>query len=195
MLFRSREDQIDNWGPRRQLTSTDTLDQIVRCILTKLPTEELTRIENTNWDHDRLMLCREFMEEYIGGERDPRGFRIWFSHKVHSGAIDTRTFQAMVVFHHENPSEPRQMQIAPARVEREDDETGWVKLHIDRDYALRNLEGRSFDLYLTLKCDHIRDKHHHAVDGNFLGRLPTGDNIQGGNFESWVRVRHKPSNR
>lgn len=191
-----REEQIDNWGPRRQLTSTDTLDQIIRCILTKLPTEELTRIENTNWEHDRRMLCREFIEEYIGSEHDPRGFRIWFSGKVHSGAIDTRSFQALVVFHPDNPSEPRHMQIAPARVEREEDETGWARLHIDHDYARRHLDGRNFDLYLTLKCDVIRDKHHHAVDGNFINhRLPTGDNIQGGNFESWVQVRTRQSSR
>jgi hypothetical protein len=187
-----RPEQIDNWAPRRQLASTETLDQVIRCILTKLPTEELTRIEDTNWEHDRRILCREFMEEYIGTPEHPRGFRIEFSHKVHSGSIDTRSFQALVVFHPDNESEPRHMQLAPARVEKEPDETTWTRLHIDHGYARRHLDGKSFDLFLILKCDVIKDRHHHAVDGNFIGhRLPTGDNIQGGTFESWVRVRSK----
>jgi len=125
----------------------------------------------------------------------PRGFRIEFSHKVHSGSIDTRSFQALVVFHPDNESEPRHMQIAPARVEREQDETTWARLHIDHGYARRHLDGRSFDLFLILKCDVIRDRHGHAVDGNFIAhRLPTGDNIQGGTFESWVRVRMRSQN-
>jgi hypothetical protein len=182
-------EQIDNWGARRQLVSTQTLDQVVRCILAKLPTEELTRVEDTNWEHGRRMLCREFIEEYVGTAERPRGFRIEFSHHVHAQAIDTRSFQALVVFKPENTSEPRLMQIAPARVDREADETTWARLHIDHAYARRHLEGRDFDLFLTLKCDVIRDRHGHAVDGNFLGHLPTGDNIQGGTFESWVRVR------
>ena len=183
-------EQIDNWGPRRQLTSTETLDQVIRCILSKLPTEELTRIEDTNWEHNRRMLCREFMEEYVGTPEHPRGFRIEFSRKVHSGSIDDRSFQALVVFDPDNECEPRHMQMAPVRVEREPDETTWAKLHIDPGYARRHLDGRSFDVFLILKCDVIRDGHGHAVDGNFIGhRLPTGDNIQGGTFESWVRVR------
>jgi hypothetical protein len=187
-----KPEQIDNWRSRRLLASTETLDEVIRCILTKLPTGELTRIEDTNWEHNRRMMCREFMEEYIGTLDHPRGFRIEFSHKVHSGSIDDRSFQALVVFHPDNESEPRHMQIAPARVEREPDETTFARLHINYDYARRHLDGRSFDLFLILKCDVIRDEHDHAVDGNFIAhRLPTGDNIQGGTFESWVRVRPK----
>jgi hypothetical protein len=188
------EEQIDNWQARRQLASTQTLDQVIRCILSKLPTEELTRIEDTNWEHNRRMSCREFLEEYIGTHERPRGFRIEFSHTVRSEAIDARSFQAMVVFVPENGSEPRTLQIAPAHIEREHDETTWARLHIDPGYARRHLDGRDFDLFLTLKCDVIRDSHGFAVDGNFLGRLPTGDHIQGGLFESWVRIRMRPKN-
>ncbi len=185
-----REEQIDNWRPRRQLASVETLDQVIRCILTKLPTGQFTRIEDANWEHNRRMMCREFIEEFVGTPERPQGFRIEFSGKVRSGEIDTRTFQALVVFRPENPSDPRQMQIAPARVERDHDETTWSRLCIDPGYARRHLDGRSFDLFLSLKCDVIRDGHGRAVDGNFIGHhFPTGDNIQGGNFESWVRVR------
>jgi hypothetical protein len=187
------EEQIDNWSERRQLATTETLDQIIRCILTKLPTEELTRIEDTNWEHGRRILCREFMEEYIGTHDRPRGFRIEFSHHVHAGAIDTRSFQALVVFRPENMWDPRHMEVAPAYVDRDEDQTDWCRLRIDPGYARRHLDGRNFDLFLTLKCDVITDRHGHAVDGNYIGRhLPTGDNIQGGTFESWIRVRPRP---
>ena len=185
-----KAEQIDNWGPRRQLASVDTLDQVVRCILGKLPPSHLTKIEDINWEHNCRILCREFVEEYVGTPEHPRGFRIGFSDRVHSAAIDVRSFQAMVVFHPESHSDPRHMQVAPARVERDADETNWCRLQIDPAYARKNLDGRSFDLFLTLKCDVIRDRHGHAVDGNFIGgRLPTGDSIQGGTFESWIRVR------
>jgi hypothetical protein len=177
------------------LASTETLDQVIRCILSKLPTEELTRIEDSNWQHGRKMLCREFMEEYVGAPDRPRGFRIEFSHKVHSRAINERSFQALVVFQPDNESEPRHMQIAPARVEKEPDETIFARLHINYEYARRHLDGRSFDVFLILKCDGILDRHERAVDGNFLGNTyPTGDNIQGGAFESWIHVRPKPRN-
>ena len=190
-----KAEQIDNWGPRRQLASVETLDQVIQCILTKLPTECLTRIEDSNWEHDRRMLCREFMDEYVGTADRPRGFRIEFSNKVRSFEIDTRTFQALVVFRPENMSEPRPMQIAPARVERDPDETTWARLIIDHGYARRHLDGHSFDLFLSLKCDVIKDVNGLALDGNYLGhRYPTGDNIQGGNFESWIRVRPRSRN-
>lgn len=188
-------EQIDNWEPRRHLASTETLEQVIRCILTKLPTEELTRVQDTNWEHNRRMLCREFIEEFVGTAEHPHSFRIDFSHHVRSGSIDARSFQALVVFKPENQSEPRHMQIAPARIEKEPDHTKWVRLYIDPSYARRNLDGRSFDLFLTLKCDVIRDREGRAVDGNFIGHhLPTGDNIQGGTFESWIRVRPRAQN-
>ncbi len=49
------------------------------------------------------MLCREFFEEYVGTPEHPRGFRIEFSHRVLSGAVDSRSFQAMVVFPSREP--------------------------------------------------------------------------------------------
>jgi hypothetical protein len=183
-----QEHDIDNWHPRRQLSSIETLDKVIRCILHKLPTAELTRIEDTNWEHNRRMTCHEFMTEFVS----ERGFRIEFSEPVHGYQVDSRSFQALVVFRTENMSEPKQMQIAPAHIEKHEPETKWCKLRIDNAYAKRHLENRSFDLFLTLRCDVITDLQGRAVDGNFIGHhLPTGDHIQGGTFESWIRVRHR----
>lgn len=57
----------------------------------------------------------------------------------------------------------------------------------DRDDEEDNIAGTW--VYVTLKCDFILDCHHMPVDGDFLrGRLPTGDGVPGGVFESWFRV-------
>ncbi len=44
-------------------------------------------------------------------------------------------------------------------------------------------------LFITLKCDFIVDCLGNAVDGNHLGgKIPTGDGVAGGQFESWTRI-------
>jgi hypothetical protein len=55
------------------------------------------------------------------------------------------------------------------------------------------LEGRrtiaNNTIYVTLKCDFILDCHENPVDGEHLrGRLPSGNGLPGGVFESWFRV-------
>lgn len=48
---------------------------------------------------------------------------------------------------------------------------------------------RSHVVHVTLRCDFIVDCHENAVDGDHLcGRLPTGNGVPGGTFESWFRV-------
>lgn len=44
-------------------------------------------------------------------------------------------------------------------------------------------------IQVTLRCDFILDCRGNPVDGNHLrGRLPTGDGVMGGDFQSWFRV-------
>jgi hypothetical protein len=58
---------------------------------------------------------------------------------------------------------------------------------LDRSRGFRNLIGLT--VFVTLKCDFLLDCAGKAVDGNHLGgRLPTGDGVAGGTFESWFRV-------
>jgi hypothetical protein len=184
------EEQIRTHGYRRRIASTETLDRVVRCILEKLPAETLTRIDDTNWEHDQRYLCREFMSEFVGNPGQRRGFRISFTGKVDARAIESRTFQALVVYRSDDPGRPRRMEIAPAEVHKDEDETDWCRLCIDPAYARDHLDMHEFDLFITLKCDVITDHRGLAVDGNFIARrFPTGDNVQGGTFESWIRVR------
>jgi hypothetical protein len=181
--------QIRTHGYRRRIASTETIDRVVRCILEKLPAEKLTRIIDTNWEHNQRYLCRDFMSDFIGTAETARGFRITFSDKVHAQNIDIRSFQALVVFHQDDPAQPWAMEIAPAEIQKDDDETDWCRLRIDPNYARNRLDMKRFDLFLTLKCDVITDTRDLAVDGNFIAhRFPTGDNVQGGTFESWIRI-------
>ncbi len=42
---------------------------------------------------------------------------------------------------------------------------------------------------VTLRCDFLLDCRGHPVDGNHLGgRVPTGDGVPGGTFESWFTL-------
>ncbi|CAN7806228.1 hypothetical protein LJR267_010701 [Paraburkholderia hospita] len=44
-------------------------------------------------------------------------------------------------------------------------------------------------IQVTLRCDFILDCHGNPVDGTHLrGRLPTGNGVVGGDFQSWFRV-------
>jgi hypothetical protein len=183
------QDQIRT-KERRRLASTETLDKVLRCVLDKLPRADLTQIDDTNWEHGQRYLCHDFMSEFIEGHEHRRGFRISFTHKVHSHRIDTRSFQARAVFHHEDPAQSSHEEIVPAEIHKEEDETSWCRLVINPSYARQRLDGRIFDLYLILKCDVITDRRGMAVDGNFIAsRFPTGDGLEGGIFESWIHVR------
>jgi hypothetical protein len=194
--------QIDH-SPRRQLATTATLDRVLRCVLGKLPTQEMTHIVDINWEHGERFLCHHFMNDFVGSEKYPKGFEIRFDSKVYSRSIDTRSFQALVIYRPDSLAEPRHMEIAPAHIETEEHEsTEWCRLRIDFNYARKHLDGRNFDLFLTLKCNVITGKNGLAVDGNFLATrehddvyrmvFPSGDNIAGGTFESWIRVRPRP---
>ena len=182
---------------RRQLASTETLDRVLRCILDKLPVVDLTRIDDLNWEDGQSYLGRDFMSDFIGSSEHRRGFRISFTQKVHSRRIDSRSFQAMVVFRPEDPTQPHLQEVVPVEdIEKDEEMTDWCRLVINRNYAHQRLEGRDFDLYLTLRCDVITDQRGMAVDGNFIdARLPTGDRIQGGKFESWINVRNRRPER
>jgi hypothetical protein len=193
--------QID-YVNRRELSSTYTLEQVIRCILDKLPTREITRISEINWEHGDRLECNEFMRQYTGGHGENKGFRIEFTSPVSAQSIDTRSFMAVIVYRPENMSDPRSIEVAPVHIAKDADQTKWCTLLIDSGYARRHLDGHNFDLFLTLKCNVITGMNGLAVDGDYLAKseeddiwrmdLPSGNNVPGGTFESWIRVRPRP---
>jgi hypothetical protein len=187
------ERMIDNWKYRLFLPSVHRLDQIVRCLLERIPCHHLTHICDLNWTHGSDLHCHEFRNRFVGHHK---GFEIHFDAPVRKEGINRRTFQALIV-HHAGPDQPRRMEFAPCHVDILSETH--IRLRIEEQYARRHLEDRNFDLYITLRCDVIVNHHGIPVDGNLLARLehdnatyfvdaPTGDGVPGGPFESWIRI-------
>jgi hypothetical protein len=189
------KEMIDNHTHRPFLPSVHRLDQVVRCILEQMPRCKLTRICGLNWRHASEFHCHEFLHRFIGHDK---GFDITFDGPVKPDGINRRSFQALVVHHPDAPDQPHRMEIAPAQVDVLSPTN--IRLRINEHYAKRHLDLHDFDLFITLKCDVVVDHHGRPVDGDLLARLedegrvyvvetPTGDGVQGGLFESWIRVR------
>jgi hypothetical protein len=198
------EAMIDN-SVRPVMPSIPRLEELIRCVMEHLPhpPPRLTRISRFHWDHDREYHFGEFIYEFVGSHDSPRGFEIEFDDRVHSKGLNNRTFQAMIVREPGDPHQPRAVEFAPARVTRSEDGRRCV-LHIDPEYARHHLREHNFDVVLTLRCDKVVDERGSPVDGNLLAglrddddehdymlRLPTGEGVRGGLFESWIRVRRE----
>ena len=142
---------IDN-SIRPMLPSTHALDLMIRCILERLPKPPcLTRIIHLNWTHAEEYHCHDFIRFFVGTNDAPQALEIQFEGKVRPEGINARTFQAMVVHRPHEPAEPRRVEIAPGRVTPSPDGTKCM-LYIDPAYARKALDGRSFDLFITLNA-------------------------------------------
>lgn len=189
------QEMIDNWSYRVVLPSTSVLDQVVRCILNKLPTRRLTRIQKYNWDHNRTYTCHEFMEEFVNDSGKARSFEIEFENPLVEAGLNRRTFQAIVVrFSDKNGS--GHAEVAPTKVWWSSDHTR-IYLALEPHYA-QTLHHQRFDVFIRLRCNFLVDLDGDPVDGELRARIDegnyelepyTGDGIPGGMFESWIRVK------
>jgi hypothetical protein len=192
-------EMIDNRTYRRLLPSTTTLDLIIRCMLEKLPTKNLTKIVDIGWTDRGDYHCHDFMRQFIGEPESPKGFEVTFSAAVNTSGVTRRTFQAIAVRYVEKAEGGGFPEVVPATV-RWNPERTKIYLDISPHYARARLDRTQFDLYLLVRCDRIVDERGYAVDGDLLARLdsdgsylaapPTGNGIPGGLFESWIRVHH-----
>lgn len=196
------EGMIDN-SIRPVLPSVAHLEELIHCAMEQLPkpVTRLTHVSRFHWRHDHEYALGEFLHEFVGTRESPKGFEIEFDGRVNAKGLNNRTFEAMIVREPIERHEPRQLEIAPARLVLGEDGRRCT-LHIDPEYARLYLRERSFDVIITLHCDKVIDEQGLAVDGNLLAGLgeggereymlrhPTGDGVPGGLFESWIRVRH-----
>jgi hypothetical protein len=192
------DQSIDNWTYRPLLPSVRLLDKLIHCILGKLPARTLTAITDINWTHGGEYHCNDFPRLFVGSEAAPKWFEITFSGPVKTRGLSDRSFQAVAVRYVKRSGEAHDLELVPARISLSPDRTR-AMLRINPEYAERQLNNVSFDLYITLKCNVILDDAGNPVDGDLLGRSgeeddyvvapPTGDGIPGGTFESWLRVR------
>lgn len=196
-----KAESIHNRRYRRLLPSTTVLDRLIRYILTKIPTRNLTKIIGIGWTHRAEYHLHDFMRLFIGERGSSPGFEVTFDRPVRKDGITPRTFQAIAVRYLDNCHGAGQPEIVPATVRLNPTRTK-AHLHIDHHYAHNRLDRTRFDLYLVLRCNQVIDDHGYPVDGNLLAGLdsenreylsatfPTGDGIVGGTFESWIRVVH-----
>jgi hypothetical protein len=196
-----REEMIDN-SIRPVLPSVERLERMIHCLMDDIPKPppRLTHIARFRWEHDGEYALGDFFREFVGSHDSPQGFEVEFDGRVNPKGLNNRTFQALIVRETPEGHEPRHVEIAPARVSRSEDGHRCT-LHIDPEYARQHLHERNFDVIITLRCDKVIDERGIPVDGNLMAalredddrdyvmRYPTGDGVQGGAFESWIRVR------
>ena len=155
-----------------------------------VPHDFLTHIAGINWPHGgevSLSCLHDQMEGQL---------KIKFDRKLlpaEGGATGINAYTFIVryggVHHH--------LEFLPAEQNPElIEEECTAVFPIDKDYLPQPLGRGKYSLventvYVTLLCDFVLDCHNNPVDGNHLrGRLPSGDGMPGGTFESWFRIVH-----
>jgi hypothetical protein len=199
-----KAESIHNRRCRRLLPSTTVLDRLIRCILKRISTRNLTKIIEIGWTHRGEYHTHDFLKLFVGEHESAPGFQITFDRPVRREGITERTFQAIAVRYPENIHGAGQPEVVPTRVRMNSTRTR-AHLHINSNYAHERLDRTPFDLYLLLRCNLVVDDHGYPVDGDFLAGvdtdgdyvavLPTGDGIAGGLFESWIRVGHRETHQ
>lgn len=157
----------------------------------KPPREALTHIVHTNWKHGGVMSVSEL--------RELKKLKIYFDRRLKRrphqrpgicGPTGVNPCTFLVDFYHKVEEAFPVPYTEPPHVEHE----CVAAYSIDPEHR-RLGRNRSYDylensiVSVTLKCDFILDCHDNPVDGDHLGgRLPSGDGIRGGTFESWFEV-------
>jgi hypothetical protein len=192
------DDLIDNKSYRPLLPSAPLHDRLLRCLLSRVSIEPLTRVCAMTWTHAQEYSCHDFIQVFTGTGNSASAFDVEFDRPVRPECLTPRVFQA-VVSRLGGPGRPggSTLEIAPVRVWASADGRTY-SLQIDRDYVERELRGRWFDVYITLRCNLVLDDRGKAVDGELIAHVqegdyvaspPTGDGVPGGTLESWIRVR------
>ena len=192
------DDMIDNRSYRPLLPSTRVHDRLLRCILPRVSANTLTRVSAIRWTHGQEYTCGDFIRFFTGTGSDHGAFEVTFDQPVRPECLTPRIFQATIArFGGAGRPSATPLEIAPARVWPGPTRTSYL-LQVDRDYAERELRGRWFDVYLTLRCNLVLDDRGRAVDGELMASMqdgdfvvspPTGNGVPGGTLESWIRVR------
>jgi hypothetical protein len=154
----------------------------------------LTHITHVSWPHGGVLTLRHLREDQ-GGE-----LRIRFDHPLREAhgagsGVNPHTF---AVQYSAGPAKGMEFLLypedSPPRVE-----DGCVAVFtVDPAYLAEDGRRtlRNGVVYVSLRCDFIQDRRGVPVDGSHLGgRLPSGNGVQGGLFESWFEVRDDNEDR
>jgi hypothetical protein len=151
------------------------------------PADYLTHIVHINWPHGGDVKLSDLTAQ----EGMNRELRVRFDRKLQQPQPpdDQCTGVSAHTFIVQYGGAQRDLEFLPSETDPELRDDCVAVFTIDPDVMGRrgNIAGNV--VYVTLRCDFILDCHGNPVDGNHLrGRLPSGDGVAGGVFESWFRV-------
>jgi hypothetical protein len=168
---------------REEMEHADTIDTSGRRSIAQAR-EQLTHICWINWPHGGVVKASAMHNLRV---RFDRALLVEPSPPDHPGprGINERTF----VVQFGEQSDRRQIEdldfVAYRRAPYLKGDRRTAVYEFDKPFR----SYRDHIIHVTLRCDFIVDCRKQPVDGNHLaGRLPTGDNVPGGTFESWFRV-------
>jgi hypothetical protein len=144
--------------------------------------EHLTHICWTSWPHGGLVKVSDFKDLRVRFDRPLEDPQLTLqSRQAGSRGISERTFVVQYGQQHEDLDFV--LFHAPPHLMADHRTARYEVKHHDRDDYVNNT------IHVTLRCDFLLDCQGNAVDGNHLGgRLPSGDGVVGGTFESWFRL-------
>jgi hypothetical protein len=158
------------------------------------PTALLTHITHVNWPHGGVLTLRHLRED-LGAE-----LRIRFDHPLREahGAGSGVNPYTFAVQYSAGPAKGMEFlpypEDSPPRLEDDCVAVFTVDPAYLAEDGRRTL--RNGVVYVSLRCDFIQDRRGVPVDGSHLGgRLPSGNGVQGGLFESWFEVRDDDEDR
>lgn len=141
------------------------------------PQEQLTHICWTSWPHGGVVKLSDFSRLRVRFDRELKDYK--FAVEPGPRGINERTF--VVQYGQQLEDLDFVMFTNPPSVEA-DRRTASFEILRPHEYV-DNI------IHVTLRCDFILDCHDNPVDGDHLrGRLPTGNGVPGGIFESWFKV-------
>lgn len=148
------------------------------------PYDRLTHVSGVNWPHGGEIALSELRDD-LGGRLEIR-----FDRRIRE-TVDEATGINEHTFVVQYGGVQQDLEFLASN----DEQGPWLDddctavFEIDESYLKGKRTIAGSVVYVTLKCDFILDCHGNPVDGEHLkGRLPSGDGVAGGTFESWFRV-------
>ncbi len=183
---------IDECSKRKLVYNNKLLFDLINCYHGNLP-----HVIKTNWDNGQKIKLQDFKEGICNKDV---GIKVWFDKKMNENTINENTFLFLVKMENAETGNSRYEQV-PGSVEYSDNageslatfkiESDWIK-DVYSGYSRIREKGGEFKVILKgdfIMSEEENNKDIKALDGNFIGgQFPSGNGVQGGDFESWFFV-------
>ena len=145
--------------------------------------QHLTRITAINWPHGGEMPINQL-------QRD--GLRVRFDRRLAEAGGDATGVNRFTFMVQYSESQEDLSFVTPATDSPSFEPETCTAVFMVEDDLFRARRGfADSDIYISLRCDFLLDCNGVPVDGDHIGgRLPSGNGIAGGVFDSWFRLVH-----